>query len=73
MAEFNNIYPNYDNFVDSTAAARINGYLYGFGTYENLQAEVDSLGLSAATKEMLLGLMRKRDKRFKELSAAPQL
>lgn len=69
MAEFNSIYPDYNDFVDSTAAARINGYLYGFGTYENLQAEVDSFGLSAAAKERLLDLTRKRDKRFKELSA----
>ena len=69
MAEFKSIYPDYDDFVDSTAAARVNGYLYGCGILENLQAEVDSFGLSDAAQERLLDLMRKRDKRWRELTA----
>ncbi len=68
MAEFNNIYPDYDDFVNSTAAARINGYLYGYGTIENLQAEVDSYGLAAGLQEKLLGMMHKREARFKKMS-----
>jgi peptide-methionine (S)-S-oxide reductase len=60
MAEFDNMYSDYDDFVDSTAAARINGYLYGYGTMENLQAEVDSFGISVEAKEKLLALMRRR-------------
>ncbi|MFZ0131742.1 MAG: hypothetical protein WAK95_04320 [Desulfobacterales bacterium] len=32
--------------VDSTAAARVNGYLGGCGTAADLQADIDRLGLS---------------------------
>ena len=64
MAELNRIYPVYDDFVDSTAAARINGYLYGFGTLENLLAEVDGFGLSAAAKQKLVDLVFRRERRF---------
>lgn len=60
MAEFEAMYPDYGDIVDSTAAARINGYLYGNGTMENLLAEVDGFGLSDEAKEKLLKLMRKR-------------
>ena len=62
MAEFAKMYPDYDDFVDSTAATRINGYLYDFATMENLQAEVDSYGISEEAKEKLLALMHKRNK-----------
>lgn len=73
MAEFISIYPDADDFVDSTAAARINGYLYSYGSLENLQAEVDDFGLSDTGKEKLVDLLRRREKRFKELSALSSL
>ncbi len=60
MAEFDKMYTDYDDFVDSTAATRINGYLYGFGTMENLQAEVDSFGISGEAKEKLFALVNRR-------------
>ncbi len=44
--EFRAMYPNMQDLVDSTAAARVNAYLYGEGTAEQLQAEIDKLGLS---------------------------
>ncbi len=56
MREFKMIYPTAEDFVNSTAAARINGYLAGDGSYETLQAEVESLGLSGATKQKLLNI-----------------
>jgi peptide-methionine (S)-S-oxide reductase len=39
-------YPVFDDFVDSTAAARLNGYLAGYGDAESLYAELESFGLS---------------------------
>ena len=45
-AEFRAMYPAMRELVDSTAAARVNAYLYGEGTAEQLQAEIDRLGLS---------------------------
>ena len=61
MAEFDNMYPDYQDFVDSTAAARINGSLYGYGTLENLQAEMDSYGISEEAKEKLEARISKNE------------
>jgi peptide-methionine (S)-S-oxide reductase len=46
LREFTAIYPSERNFVDSTAAARVNGFLDGYGTLADLQAELPGLGLS---------------------------
>jgi peptide-methionine (S)-S-oxide reductase len=53
MQEFRAIYPDDADFVASTAAARVNGYLSGNGTCEQLQEEIESLGLSAAGQHSL--------------------
>ena len=54
MGEFSSIYPDDGDFVASTAAARVNGYVGGYGTCENLQEEIDTLGLSEAAGDRLL-------------------
>jgi len=59
MEEISAIYPDAGDFVNSTAAARLNGYAGGFGTDEGLQAELDSYGLSEEGKETLLKLAKK--------------
>ncbi len=46
LRDFTRIYPEFTDLVDSTAAARVNGYLYGCGTPERLEAELELLGLS---------------------------
>lgn len=48
------IYPETGDLIASTAAARINGYLGGYGTREQVKAEIESLGLSAELRERLL-------------------
>ncbi len=45
-AEYSSIYPDWRHLVDSTAAARVNGYLGGFGSRSNLERNLDRLGLS---------------------------
>jgi hypothetical protein len=40
--------------MNSTAAARVNGYLGRFGTSASLKAGIDRLGLSDAAREELL-------------------
>ena len=52
--EFAAIYPKEADFVASTAAARVNGYLGGNGTPEALKAQIDSFGLSPARRKALL-------------------
>jgi peptide-methionine (S)-S-oxide reductase len=59
MKEFTIIYPDPRKFVDSTAAARVNGYLSGHGTSEMLQTELNDLGLSLEAREKLLNIMAK--------------
>lgn len=52
-------YPSPRGLVDSTAAARINGFLGSHGTYEELLAEIDGYGLSAGGRDALLGIVRR--------------
>ncbi len=52
--EFRAAYPQDDEFIDSTAAARVNGYLGGYGALVTLQAEIEDLGLSQEAQQILL-------------------
>ena len=52
--EFHEIYPDPEDFVNSTAAARVNGYAGGYGSLEQLYRELDSLGLSPEAQELLI-------------------
>jgi len=56
MREFKAMYPKDIDFVNSTAAARVNGYMSGHGTLEEVQAVIDTLGLSVASQERLLAV-----------------
>jgi methionine-S-sulfoxide reductase len=60
MAEFEAMYPSFDDLVRSTAAARVNGYIPGNGTLEELEAEIDSLGLSPAGSALLVEFYSRR-------------
>ncbi len=53
-AEYDAIYPDIKNFVDSTAVSRVNGYLGGYGTSAQLRKEIKSLGLSETGQKRLL-------------------
>jgi len=52
------IYSEPDDLRDSTAAAKLNGFIYGYGDRPQVEALLPSLGLSAEAQEALL-------KRFK--------
>lgn len=52
--EFSAIYPATGDFIASTAVARVNGYVSGYGTSTALQEELSSLGLSPAGNKKLL-------------------
>jgi peptide-methionine (S)-S-oxide reductase len=62
MTEFNGIYRANLDFVNSTAAARVNGYLDGYGTPEDLERELASLGLSPAAGKRLQAIVGRRGK-----------
>ena len=57
MAEFSAMYPMDDDFVNSTAAARVNGYVGGYGSLEVLKSEMDELGLSPEASTRLLEIV----------------
>jgi peptide-methionine (S)-S-oxide reductase len=61
MKEFNAIYPAIEDFVNSTAAARINGYLGGYGTLIDLKVKLNNLGLPPATSKKLLEIVEDLD------------
>lgn len=59
-AEYQAIYPMEPAFVDSTAVARVNGYLDGYGSLEQLESVIDRLGLSASGADKLLEQVTRR-------------
>jgi methionine-S-sulfoxide reductase len=59
MREFKAMYPREVDFVNSTAAARVNGYLGGYGSSEEIKATVEMLGLSSAGREQLAAIAKR--------------
>ena len=50
-------YPKFRDFVDSTSAARINGYVKGLGNMDRLMEEIDGFGLSEKGKKRLIDIV----------------
>lgn len=59
VKELVRIYPHHRDLVDSTAAARLNGYAGGHGNKDQLSSEIGSLGLSIGGRKTLGELVRK--------------
>jgi methionine-S-sulfoxide reductase len=57
--EMSRIYPRHRDFVDSTAVARLNGYAGGYGSKDRLSQDIESLGLSAGGKKLLIEMVQK--------------
>ena len=55
--EYTAIFPDLEDFVNSTAVARVNGYLGGNGKQVQLEAEIEYLGLSPEGQAYLLDLV----------------
>ena len=53
------IYPNHQDFVDSPAVTRLNGYAGGHATADQLSREIDILRLSAEGKNRLADLVKR--------------
>jgi len=54
MTEFKTMFPRTIDFINSTAAARVNGYVSGHGTPQAVAAGIKDLGLSDAGSKRLL-------------------
>ena len=61
LKEFEKIYPEDGDLVDSTAAARVNGYLGGYGTAADLKTDLSRLGLSAEGSRYLLRIVESKN------------
>ena len=55
--ELTGIYPDPKDFINSTAAMKLNAYLAGHGTRKALEKEIDTFGLSANGKKKLRDLV----------------
>lgn len=65
MAEYQAMYPADRDFVDSTSAARVNGWLDGYGTDEEIASDLPRTGLShAAQHELQAHIDRSRGRLF---------
>ena len=51
--EYREIYPVFKDFLNSTAVARVNGYLGGYGSSAQLDQELDRLGLDERGRQEL--------------------
>ncbi len=56
--EISSYYKVFSGFINSTAAARLNGLLGGYGDPQLLTEEIDSYGLSEQAKDFLQGYLR---------------
>jgi len=65
LKEFRAIYPSDEGLMNSTAAARVNGYLSGLTGFEDVQEAVDNLRLAAQARDRLLAAIRKHGDRYR--------
>jgi peptide-methionine (S)-S-oxide reductase len=57
MDVFRKLYPDWEDFLDSTLAARANGYVGGYGDLETVEAIVDGQGMAPETRQKLLDVL----------------
>ena len=53
LQEFEAIYPQLEDFVNSTAVSRVNGFVNGYGSQAQLQSEIAEYGLSSKAQDKL--------------------
>lgn len=53
VEEYTAIYPELEDFVNSTTVTRVNGYVGGHGSLADLETEIDMLGLSSDGQKRL--------------------
>lgn len=62
MDQYKDRFPNEDTFTDSTAVARVNGYIGGNGSTEQLERENAELGINEEAVEALKEILIKAGK-----------
>ena len=59
MRQLKRIYPTISGLVNSTAAARLNGYVGGYGNMVQLERELALLGISESSQKALTDLVQR--------------
>ena len=60
IKELEAIYPDFVDLANSTVATKLNAYVGGYGTKEELEAEIAEFGLSEAAQSELMAAFRPR-------------
>ena len=60
LRDLRRMYPQDADLVNSTTAARINGYLGGYGSRGTFEKEVEAYGLSAEGRQALTTIMQRK-------------
>jgi methionine-S-sulfoxide reductase len=60
--ELKRIYPGLNEFINSTAVTRLNGYVGGYGSMAQLERELGTLGISAAGRKNLVERVRRSER-----------
>ena len=60
LRELTRIYPRHADLVQSTAAARLNGYVGGYGAPDRLNRDIERLGLSPQGQDKVRLLVERR-------------
>jgi peptide-methionine (S)-S-oxide reductase len=63
IKEFRHMYISFKDIVNSTAAARVNGIVGGYGTFDGATEALSSLGLSAEGNKALMVYMKQLERR----------
>lgn len=59
MTEYRAMYPNFPDFVNSTSASRLNGYLAGHGKKSEVEKEFSQLGLSDGLRDKVISRIQR--------------
>jgi len=62
MAEYRSFYPSLGDFVNSTSAARINGFIGGYGDIPKFEEAFPLLGLSEGKKDFLKDITKRNQR-----------
>jgi hypothetical protein len=60
MRELSQMFPDHRDLVDSTAAARLNAYVGGYGSPAQFERESEALGLSPISRDKVARLVRRK-------------
>lgn len=57
--EYRKYYPDFQGFIDSTATAKVNGYIAGYGKLPKLLIDLPKFGLSNTSGQRLMQLLER--------------